>query len=182
MLTFSQLIVSMWFVPLFLFILLPLALLAGRLLSGALLGVAGRTVTAPGDGNTLPFSMPDPINKRHHPRFRITGISADVSDGNQLCTGLTCNISRSGIGILDVPEKFFQRSAPLSVVISGREKIFRMSVRPKWHDKNGPRNRIGGELLHPPHGWQEFISHYERIFSDLGHHVPETAAAVMADR
>ncbi len=114
------------------------------------------------------------LDKRHSPRFRLAGISADVSNGIDLCKGLACNISRSGIGFIDLPEKFSENSNNLSVVISGREKIFRMVIQPKWHYAKGAKRRLGGEVVYSPAGWPEFIQQYESIFAKFEKNVTTT--------
>ena len=172
-----QLFVYMWFLPVTFFILLPFAfMLFSMFITLATRAAAvrpqqkNRSVTE----RELIIHENDPFDKRHHPRFRIAGISADASNGIDLCTGLACNISRSGIGLIDIPEKFAQNPGNLSIVISGREKIFRMVIQPKWAQSIGQRKRLGGKVVSPPAGWPEFIQHYESIFENLGTSVSTT--------
>ncbi|OKY74961.1 MAG: hypothetical protein BM485_11055 [Desulfobulbaceae bacterium DB1] len=166
-----QLFVYMWFLPVTFFILLPFAfMLSTMFITFATRAAAIRPKQENRNASEgeLIIQESDPIDKRLHPRFRIAGISADASNGIDLCTGLACNISRSGIGLIDIPEKFAQNPGNLSVVISGRQKIFRMVIQPQWHQAIGQRKRLGGKVVSPPVGWPEFIQHYESIFKGLG--------------
>ena len=159
-----DLFVYIWLLPVALWLIFPVIVSAGSLLFGrSSFGLASQRTTylVEQELNHKEFEV---LDKREHPRFRIADIVAHVSDGNNSCASMPCNISRFGIGIMNLPEKIFDQTERLSVIISGHEKKFKMNLKPKWDSESGSATRLGGVIDNVPAEWLEFVNKYERIF------------------
>ena len=146
-----DLIIYLWLFPLAVLVLLPLVLsitgLLHRLMRDFFFAaeLTGR-------------------EKRLHPRFiPYEGTFAEVSVGDTTCTGLVCNISRLGIGLKHLPDRFFDTVEELRVVIRGYGADHNLLVRPKWILATESGQQIGAEIDQAPPGWNQFLMQTERI-------------------
>ncbi len=146
-----DLILYLWLFPLFIFILLPLTL--------SVTGLLLRQVRT--------FFFSDTLNgreKRRHPRFiPYDGTFAEITAGNTTCTGLVSNISRLGISLKHLPDKFFDTMDELTVVIKGYGADHKLQVKPRWVLVSESGKQIGAEIETAPPGWNQFLMQTERI-------------------
>jgi len=144
-------IIYLWLLPLFILVLLPLTL-----------SVTGFFLRL-----TRTFFFADPLTgreKRQHPRFiPYKGTFAEITAGGTTCTGLVCNISRLGISLKHLPDKFFDTVDELTVVIRGYGADHNLLVKPKWVMATKSGKQIGAEIDEAPPGWSQFLMQTERI-------------------
>jgi hypothetical protein len=140
-----------WLLPLALFILVPL----------------GVTLIAYILRQTKAFFFTDnqvSKEKRNHPRFiPYEGTLAKITAGDTTYTGLVCDISRLGISLCHLPDKFLNKMDKLTVVIKGYGVDHNLLIRPKWIVKTESGQQIGAEIETPPPGWNQFILQTEKI-------------------
>ncbi|MFH1217846.1 MAG: hypothetical protein V1706_15235 [Pseudomonadota bacterium] len=157
---FQNFIVYLWFFPVLLFIMLPLAVSTG----GIVVGVTTKAFTAlkknRAFGQEDRPKPQDALDKRKDPRVVLSGAEVVVSDGFHSCSGFVCNISRFGMSLAGLPEKFYKEANKLSVVLKGQDRDYSMQLQPKWVRIVGSQ-RIGGELENVSAGWSEFIDSFQ---------------------
>ena len=148
---YPDLITYLWLIPVFLLLLIPLAItmvgisrhLARRFLS--IKEILGK-------------------EKRKHPRFdSCEDTYAEITVGDTICTGLVCNISKVGISLKGLPDKFTDKMDRLTVVIRDYGKDHNLSVKPKWVTVTESGNHIGAEIDTVSPGWNKFLMQTERI-------------------
>jgi hypothetical protein len=151
MLYHPYLVFYLWFLPLSTWVLLPLALGAMGLsikLVNQLLFV--NTVT---DDNTTARS-----NRRRHSRFIPAPVVVSVSNGRQSYPATLHNISRLGLCLQQMPEKLFQKTNRLTVLLKqhGRQ-AHTVQVRPVWAATDDAGQRIGVKIETTTRSWLNFV-------------------------
>ncbi|MCB2181141.1 MAG: hypothetical protein KQH63_03835 [Desulfobulbaceae bacterium] len=159
MLYYPELAVYVWLVPVFLCLIIPIMVFMARLVSD--LTTFGMAYFR--KSSTVPLGVrvvggESSLEKRSHPRYCVPGIMADVSDGTHSCTGLVCNISRIGIGLMELPEKIMHEADRFSVIIKKQGSHYPMYLNPQWVDNTGPNLKIGGLIEHVPADWEDFVT------------------------
>jgi len=85
-------------------------------------------------------------------------MEVDISDGNLVCKGLLSNISRKGIMISDVPQKFNFYAPKWVAIIDGTEKNFKLPIKPRWSRIQGKCKDVGFRIISPSLTWVKFIN------------------------
>ncbi len=93
----------------------------------------------------------------------MKGLSVDVSDGSGFFQGFVTDISRMGLSMADLPKRLHGDAKIMTVVVSGQDCNFKMSVRPRWYTHGGVRKAVGAEILSAPWGWTEFVMGFESV-------------------
>lgn len=101
------------------------------------------------------------MGKRVYQRIEIDGLKADVSDGKGFFPGVVSDVSRFGIRMVDLPIRFNEKAIRMTAVISGRNRNFKMLVRPKWFGHSGVRKMVGFEIINTPFDWTDFVMNLE---------------------
>ncbi len=159
MLYHPELMVYVWLIPVFLFFILPGMIMVPHMV----FQLAARCVTyfmrsATVSAQSRDVQNENSLEKRRSPRCCVSGVVADVTDGINSCTGLVCNISKIGIGLMDLPEKIMQKADKLSIIIKGHDGHYPMYLNPQWVDNKGSSLRIGGLIENVPTDWEIFVS------------------------
>ena len=134
MLHSADLIVYLWLIPIFTFIFLPLAITTAALVKtlGQRLFVAEEITSH---------------EKRNHPRFSSgKDTFAEVTVGDKTCTGLVCNISKTGVSLKHLPEMISHEIDKLSVVIHHYGVDYSMLFKTKWTELTESGRRLGAEI------------------------------------
>ncbi|WP_163339305.1 hypothetical protein [Desulfopila sp. IMCC35008] len=144
-------IAILWFAPLILFIILPLATLAIWLGVESILKVTRALSPAK-------IAGPQVSEKRKTSRINVKNLRVDISDGLGTCSGLVENVSRMGLCIKNVPDSLSISNALLSIVVRDQETSYRVVARPRW-EKWHPSGvkTIGAELASYPKNWNAFV-------------------------
>lgn len=99
--------------------------------------------------------------KRAYQRVRVQEFQVDISDGVGFFPGVVSDISRFGLGMVDLPKRINETVDRMTVVITGQGKSFKMVVKPKWTEQNGLRKKIGCEIIDTPYTWTDFVLRVE---------------------
>lgn len=99
--------------------------------------------------------------KRAYQRIRVQDFQVDISDGVGFFPGVVSDISRFGVGMVDLPKRVNETVDRMTVVITGLGKTFKMVVKPKWSEQNGLRKKIGCEIMNTPYTWTDFVLRIE---------------------
>ncbi len=97
------------------------------------------------------------MNKRKNNRIEVEDITVDVSDGIGFCSGTASDISKFGLCLTNMAKKLGKDAENLTVVISGKKRVFKMKVKPKWIEEEGLSKKIGAEIENAPWEWTEFV-------------------------
>ncbi len=148
---YPDLITYLWLIPVFLLLLIPLAItmvgisrhLARRFLS--IKEILGK-------------------EKRKHPRFdSCEGTYAVITVGNKTCTGFVCNVSKVGISLKGLPDMFSDKIDKLKVVIRDYGMDHKLLIEPKWMTVTESGNHMGAKIDTVSSGWNRFLIQTERI-------------------
>jgi hypothetical protein len=93
---------------------------------------------------------------RRYQRVEVQDIVAALSNGVNSFSGTVINISRLGMLLKDVPQKFRNQGQKLSITVSAKGKTFIMQVESKWISGNAMGGKMGVAILDPPVGWTLF--------------------------
>lgn len=95
-------------------------------------------------------------------RTEIT-ISADISDGKHTYyKGVVVDVSRKGLKVIEIPQKFDFYSERYTAVIAKKGKNFKFHLKPRWSIIDPPYKEIGFQIISPPLEWVKFINGLER--------------------
>ncbi|MEE4241113.1 MAG: hypothetical protein V2I36_06580 [Desulfopila sp.] len=101
------------------------------------------------------------MGNRVYQRIEIDGLKADISDGKGFFPGVVNDVSRFGVCMVDLPSRFDEKAMRMTAVISGRNKNFKILVRPKWSGLAGTRKMVGFEIINTPFDWTDFVMQLE---------------------
>lgn len=151
MLNNPDLIIYLWLIPIFLFLILPLILAFGKFLLNLTRRLAQDSKTKTKE-------------KRLYPRISsLDNTVAEIFMGDTTCTGLICNISKFGIKLKDIPEKFSDKFDKLTIVFRKYGVDHNLTIEPKWVSKTDSGQQMGAKIAAVPSGWGDFISHSEQV-------------------
>ena len=150
MLSYSEIMVCLWFFPMVLQIALPLLLLTFWLIVKLLGLIIGKIGLAP--QNT------DYKEKRRNDRVNIYDSMVDISDNYDRISGKISNVSMSGICIHGLPEEKLRNSNKLFLRVNREEGAFSMLVKTKWEYTQQSGKIIGAKIENAPSGWVEFVT------------------------
>ena len=86
-----------------------------------------------------------------------------VGAGNFMFEGLVANISRNGLKITDLPERFDPNEKKISTIITTPQGPFRLDVRPTWVKDFGYSQDVGFEILSFEDKWLEFLDRLDPV-------------------
>lgn len=96
--------------------------------------------------------------KRKHPRFSTREDTfARITVGDTTCTGLVCNISKTGVSFKNIPKIISNEIDKLSVVISQYGVDYDMLFKTKWVKPTESGERIGAEVDSSSSDWSKFL-------------------------
>ncbi|MGB3224736.1 MAG: hypothetical protein WBB23_18175 [Desulforhopalus sp.] len=94
--------------------------------------------------------------KRKHQRAGISGFMGNLVDGRKIIGGIVENISTGGFEFSNLPESFDAGKYTYVAVITGRERHYKVLVKPCWKKYNGKSDiNIGFKILDAPWEWVE---------------------------
>ncbi|MFP3983826.1 MAG: PilZ domain-containing protein [Desulfurivibrionaceae bacterium] len=86
---------------------------------------------------------------------------ADISDGKHVFEGTVVNVSRHGLKIMEIPQKFDFYAEKFTAVITEKDKNFKLFLNPRWSRIERPYKEIGFKIISPPLEWIKFINELE---------------------
>lgn len=103
------------------------------------------------------------FDKRQHPRLKVDGVVAHVSDGMSYCEGLVNDVSKFGICLKSRADKLDRKAEKLGVLLIGNGKYFQVQVKPKWGKGDGLEESIGAEIEDAYWDWDKFRENIEGV-------------------
>ena len=88
-------------------------------------------------------------------------MESNIYDGSHVFHGTVENVSRNGIKLFNIPQKFDTVSKSCVVVVSSKDKNFKFHVTPRWHKKDNYYKEIGLKIISPPLKWISFMKDLE---------------------
>lgn len=107
------------------------------------------------------------MSKRRHQRVGVQNLVANLSDGVDAFLGTVSNISRLGMLLNDIPQRFKNQENKLSIIVTTKGKDFKMQVEPKWVSGNKSETKMGLAILDPPLDWTLFAMICEPADEDI---------------
>ena len=107
------------------------------------------------------------MSKRRHQRVEVQNLVANLSDGVDSFSGTVSNVSRLGMLLNDIPQRFKNYENKLSIIVSAKGKDIKMQVEPKWVSGNKSETKIGLVILDPPFAWTVFAMICEPADEDI---------------
>lgn len=146
--------IYLWFVPVFLYFIAPLFILPFFFLKKRSdmekLRITSVQYLRDGQGERV-FN-----DTRVHPRQKVDGVIAHVSDGVRWCRGEVRDVSRRGLSIVTPAGELDQEQGVLGVLLTGSGKSFPMKVRPQWQDIRGEKLITGAAIFEAVGNMKEF--------------------------
>lgn len=146
----TEIMVWIWFFPLFLQIVIPLLMLVFMLIVKLLGLIIEKTSLIPQDT--------DYTEKRYNDRKNIYGSMVEISDNYGRISGKISNVSMSGLCIHGLPEEKLRNSAKLFLRVNREEGAFSMLVKTRWQYTQQSGKIIGAQIENAPSGWAEFVA------------------------
>jgi hypothetical protein len=107
------------------------------------------------------------MEHRKHPRLNAPGIEVCIADRVGFSTGTIRDISRFGVCITDLPRQLQPANNSIIVVISTKEKQFRMHLKPQWEKQEGLTMATGTVIADVPWDWAKMIMQMEHQNDDI---------------
>jgi hypothetical protein len=94
--------------------------------------------------------------KRKYKRAEISGFMGNLVDGRRIIGGTVENISTDGFEFSNLPESFTAEKHTYMAVITGKDKHYKVLVKPCWRKCKGKNDtNIGFKILDAPWEWVE---------------------------
>ena len=100
-------------------------------------------------------------NEPRELRTEIT-IFADISDGKHTFKGIVVNVSRKGLKMVEIPQKFDFYSEKYTAVIFEKGNHFKFHLKPRWSKIDPQYKEIGFQIISPPLEWIKFVNELEK--------------------
>ena len=97
--------------------------------------------------------------RRKSKRYQPSGIKTNLSDGNSAVFVVVDDVSKTGVGVSQIPEGFDETVRQCFAVINAPLEDFTLILQPRWvHSKGkGEYKRIGFHIDDPPAEWIAFV-------------------------
>ena len=113
--------------------------------------------------NDIPFKyLGDGMEHRKYPRLNATGMEVSIADRVGFSTGTIKDISRFGVCITDLPRQLQPANNNITVVISAKDKQFKLNLMPQWVKQAGLTMATGAIIDEVPKDWAEMVMQLER--------------------
>ncbi len=144
MLYHPELIIYLWFLPLTIWILIPLSL-----------GAVGLSLHLV---QRLLFFTREDTDKRRSTRYNISPVRVNVTDGNHFHAATINNISTLGICLKNLPKKIFDKAERLTVIINEKEQNHHtLYVQPVWTTTGSSGRKLGARIETASSQWFNFL-------------------------
>ena len=152
-------ILSLWLAPVFITFVLPLLVIS---LEWFLRPFSKTAKEMPSFVAGQPeIQLHQVSDKRQHPRLKVAGVVAHVSDGIGYCEGFLNDVSKFGLCLNISADKCDRKAEKLGVLLVGYGKYFQVQVKPKWEKCNGGEENIGAEIEDVYWDWDKFRENIE---------------------
>lgn len=97
--------------------------------------------------------------RRKGKRFQSPGVKSNLSDGNSAFAVQIDDVSKTGVGVSQIPEDFDETVRKCFAVITTPLEDFTLILHPRWVHAadHGKFKRIGFHIDDPPAEWVDFV-------------------------
>lgn len=97
--------------------------------------------------------------RRKGGRFPAPGLKSNLSDGSSVHIVPVDDVSQTGVGVSQVPERFDETVRKCFAVINAPLEDFTLILHPRWvrPGDHGKYKRIGFHIDNPPMEWVDFV-------------------------
>lgn len=106
------------------------------------------------------------MNRRRHHRIEVQNVVANLSNGVDFFLGTVNDVSRVGMLLADIPKEL-HGPGELSIIVSAKEKDYKMLVEPRWISENSSDKRMGLVIVDVPLDWTVFVMNCEPTEEDI---------------
>ncbi|MFZ5797326.1 MAG: hypothetical protein ACYCYR_04250 [Desulfobulbaceae bacterium] len=152
MLVKPDLIVYFWLVPVFLFFVFPVLCFPF-----IFLGKKSRVPVAlkAAEGAMAPSRrLAKAEEMRVHPRRKIDGLIAQISDGVHCCKGSIADISQAGVRLVSPDGRLDRNTDSMGVLLTGGGESFHMRIKPRWQENRAEGLSIGATIEETLGSWK----------------------------
>ncbi len=154
----SSLLLILITMPLTIFIVMPLAILACWLMYQPIKLLIPYPALEEAVGADLLSFSDVKAEKRSERRHPIEELRAKIADENGVYDGIVANISKAGICLKHLPERLSASTERLSVIIKGKTGGYCCFFSPSWETQDGIQGKvIGGKIYNTKQNWFEFV-------------------------
>ncbi|MFZ5798342.1 MAG: PilZ domain-containing protein [Desulfobulbus sp.] len=106
--------------------------------------------------------------RRKGQRFQSPGLNSTLSDGNSAFIVVVDDVSKTGMGVSQVPEDFDETVNHCFALINAPLEKFTLILKPRWvhSSSKGKFKRIGFHIDDPPVEWIEFVEGFKEKTRD----------------
>jgi len=99
------------------------------------------------------------VTNRKHERDAVKGYVCEVIDGNQVMSGIVCDVSSIGLKVSRLPAGFSATRKHYPAFVSGKNRHYKLLIRPCWSKKEEDNFMdVGFKILDAPWKWMEFVT------------------------
>lgn len=84
-----------------------------------------------------------------------------------LLEGMVTNISKTGIKMVDIPNKFKLTSKEYRTVVSSKDRNYRLTISPIWVKRNGLNMDVGFKIISPTLDWCHLLKELNPAVKDI---------------
>lgn len=97
--------------------------------------------------------------RRKSRRYQTPGLKSSISDGSTAFIVMVDDVSKTGVGLSEVPEGFDESVHRCFAVINAPLEDFSLALHPCWVHSTGEGQykRIGFHIDDPPKEWVAFV-------------------------
>jgi hypothetical protein len=98
-------------------------------------------------------------NRRKCERYKTSGLESNISDGKSAFLVVVEDISKTGVGVSEIPADFDDTVHKCLAVINAPLEDFKLDLNPKWVRSagNGKYKKIGFQINNPSAEWVKFV-------------------------
>ncbi|XOF32194.1 MAG: PilZ domain-containing protein [Candidatus Electrothrix sp. YB6] len=101
------------------------------------------------------------IERRKHPRIKLTGYTADITDGSIVYTATVQDASFEGVLLNDLPKRFATtvKGEQFSIIVSGYTDSthYKFKVHSCWQQQDAFSVMVGFNIVNAPASWKALI-------------------------
>lgn len=107
------------------------------------------------DDEPYRLRLPGHIQRKYQ-RAEISGFMGNLVDGRKIIGGIVENISTGGFEFSNLSESFDAGKHTYVAIITGKERHYKVLVKPCWRNYNGKNDiNVGFKILDAPWEWVE---------------------------
>jgi len=154
----SSFIVALWFVPVMLFLFIPLAICFCWLAIRCIRDLAAMKIPFYDYFASRYYFAAGGVQRRCEKRIALKKrYTAVISDGKNTFDGLVANISSMGMCIMDVPAAVPVTEGQLSVTIQNGKELMIVAADPRWLVEQKMGRALGLRITDDHPTWNDFV-------------------------